>query len=141
MPLPTRRRGFRTSGVHRLRRHRWLALALIVPGLVLRAAIPPGFMPAAGPDAAFEMQMCPGHSTMPMPAAPAPGTDQPSEPGEHHEAPCVFAAAAGAAPLPDAVGLAYGTAAEPPAPSPRTTLVPMRPVVRANAPRAPPVPS
>lgn len=81
--------------MHRIRTRPWLALVLALPALLLRVAIPPGFMPATASGTAFTMQMCPGHATVPLPAGGAPPGDT-----KHHSAPCVFAAAAGLAPVP-----------------------------------------
>ena len=75
-----------------LRSHRMLLALLLLPGLLIRAAVPAGFMPAVGQGAALTMAMCSGQATQsvvvhpgndPIPAHP----DRRSPP--HHEAPRV----------------------------------------------------
>lgn len=79
---------------------RLLVGLFLLPALALRVLVPPGFMPGTGADDAPTMQMC--HGSGPLPAStqhapvgddPAPGQDQ-----QHHQTPCVFAAAGAAAP-------------------------------------------
>jgi hypothetical protein len=114
---------------------------LIVPGLLLRAAVPPGFMPAVSHGTTVTMEVCPGHATLPNPSLGASGpAGSPPDHGKsgHHTAPCVFAAAAGAAPLPSVA--AFAALAD-------TFLTPIptryeaptwRIDLRAHSPRAPP---
>jgi hypothetical protein len=48
-------------------------VALLLPGLLLRALIPIGFMPMAGPGFSLRIVMCPGYAPLPAAAAePAP---------------------------------------------------------------------
>jgi hypothetical protein len=85
------------------RKTRLLVGLLLVPGLALRALVPPGFMPGTGADDAPTMQMCHGAGPLPASTQPVPAGDDPApEQGRHHEAPCVFAAAGSAAPPPTA---------------------------------------
>jgi hypothetical protein len=124
-----------------LRSHRILLPLLVLPGLLIRAAVPAGFMPATGQGAALTMAMCSGHATqsvvVQLDDGAAPVDDgQPSP--RHREAPCVFAATAGGASPPS-------IAAPVVLPIPRADVVPpilaapvARPAIRAHAPRAPP---
>jgi len=85
----------------RRRRLGWALLAL--PALLLRALIPPGFMPVAA-EQGFVLEFCPGAGALPpgVPLASAhahhhhrvgsgPGSDPSSS---THHAPCLFAASA-----------------------------------------------
>jgi len=96
---------------HRLRRRRlgWALLAL--PALLLRATIPPGFMPVAA-EQGFALEFCPGAGALPPGVALAAahahhhhhaggGSGQGSDPSPStHHAPCLFAASATLAPAP-----------------------------------------
>lgn len=123
------------SLLHKLRSRRWLFVALVLPGFVLRALIPPGFMPASSGGTPFAMQMCPGHASMPM-----PGQDSGGPAGKHHEAPCAFAAAAGLAPTPFVACLAAWGPASVERLAALVQPAPARPLHRAHPPRAPPTP-
>ena len=82
--------------LHKLRSVRILLALLVLPGLVIRATVPPGFMPVASRGTALTMAMCPGHASQPdvRQSGPEPVDDgQPKQ--KHHQAPCVFAATAG----------------------------------------------
>ena len=87
--------------LHKLRSVRILLALLVLPGLVIRATVPPGFMPVASRGTALTMAMCPGHASQTdvLKSGPAPVDDgQPKQ--KHHQAPCVFAATAvGTAPV------------------------------------------
>jgi len=111
---------------------------LVLPALLLRAIIPPGFMPAAGQESAFKMAMCPGHASLP-PAVPSAPVRTPEPPGKHHVVPCVFAAASGASPLPYMAAVAAVIGADTVRDLFQATPSPARPTARANTPRAPPV--
>jgi hypothetical protein len=111
---------------------------LVLPALLLRAIIPPGFMPAAGQESAFRMAMCPGHASLP-PAAPSSPVRTPETPGKHHEVPCVFAAASGASLLPHVAAVAAVIEADEVRDLFQVAPPPARPTARANTPRAPPV--
>ena len=72
---------------------------LLLPGLALRLLMPPGFMPGNAADGGHLIKMC--HGTGPVPMAVHHPADQPAPApsgGQHHEAPCIFAAAGSAAP-------------------------------------------
>jgi hypothetical protein len=108
----------------------------MLPVFFLRALVPAGFMPAsAAQGQPLTMAMCPAHAPLPR-TSPKPS---PTSPARHHQAPCVFAAAAaGIAPLPTVafcLTLDQRSIEVEPAPlaSPPARLVP-----RANNPRAPP---
>jgi hypothetical protein len=80
---------------------RLLVGLLLVPALALRVLVPPGFMPGTGAGDAPTMQMCHGSGPLPSSTQPSPGGSDPAPgQGQHHEAPCVFAAAGSAAPPP-----------------------------------------
>jgi len=121
--------------LHRLRRNPWLVLGLALPALLLRAAIPLGFMPAASAGTPFAMEMCPGHVSTPV-SVPADG--QPAPAGKHHEAPCVFAAAAGLAPTPFVASVDDADVVRTEFAVVERTVAPGRPSPTANRPRAPP---
>ena len=86
-----------------VRRRRWLAW-LLLPALILRAGIPAGFMPFAGPDGAY-LGFCPGSGALP-PAANELATHAshsghthhpggvPGTPGTQHHPSCVFSTGA-----------------------------------------------
>ena len=124
-----------------LRSYRMLLALLLLPGLLIRAAVPAGFMPAVGQGAALTMAMCSGQATQsvvvhpgsdPLPAHP----DQRSP--QHHEAPCVFAATAGGAPPPLAAVLVVAPTLPADNAHPVFAAPIARPAIRAHAPRAPP---
>jgi hypothetical protein len=129
----------RLAGGGAIGRQRLLAF-VVLPALLLRVLVPPGFMPmpAAAGDT-LTMAMCPAHAALPT---TEPKPDAPLKPtGRTHEPPCAFAAAGTLAP---AVSLAPAFHAEPlPAdPTFLATVAPLpRPTVRANTPRAPPQPT
>jgi len=115
------------------RRRNWFAL-LVLPALLFRALIPVGFMPMIGEGGGLSIGICPGVTELPAPdgmSRPGAGyahhhgadhlrhpsadhlhhhsTDQEGGPGPStpaHHAPCLFAASAGGAPPPSALGLA-----------------------------------
>ena len=88
------------------RKTRLLVGLLLVPALALRVLVPQGFMPGTGAGDAPTMQMCHGAGPLPASTQPLPdGSDPSPSQGQHHESPCVFAAAGSAAP-PPAVALA-----------------------------------
>jgi hypothetical protein len=136
------------SPLRRLRadRRRWALLAL--PALLLRALIPVGFMPVATADG-LSIEFCPDAG--PLPAA-ASGAADPHAHHHHHQggpdpssashhAPCPFAASATLAAAPEAASAAAPHAhlrAPGDADLRARAFVPS--IVRAQSPRAPPVP-
>jgi hypothetical protein len=131
----------------RKRRRRWALLAL--PALALRALIPVGFMPVATADG-LSIEFCPDAGPLPAAASAAADahaqhhhhTEGGSEPSSAtHHAPCLFAASATLAAAPDAASVA-APHAHPRAPGDADVsaraFVPS--IVRAQSPRAPPVP-
>jgi hypothetical protein len=85
----------------RNRKTRLLVGLLLVPALALRVLVPQGFMPGTGAGDAPTMQMCHGSGPLPAATQPLPDGDDPAPgQGQHHEAPCVFAATGSAAPPP-----------------------------------------
>ena len=124
-----------------LRSHRMLLALLLLPGLLIRAAVPAGFMPAVGQGAVLTMAMCSGQATHSVVVHPD-GSPAPADPGQqspqHHEAPCVFAATAGGPPPPLAVMLVVASSLQTDI-APSLFFAPIaRRAIRAHAPRAPP---
>src|ERR1700747_2452129 len=85
------------------RRGQWLAL-LVAPALILRAVIPAGFMPFAGPDGAY-LGFCPGSGALPPGESELAthtshgghthhGAGAPGAPGTHHHPSCLFSTGA-----------------------------------------------
>lgn len=85
----------------RKRSTRLLVGLVLLPALAIRVLVPPGFMPGTDAGDAPTMQMCHGAGPLPASTQPLPSGDgRAPEQGQHHEAPCVFAAAGSAAPPP-----------------------------------------
>ena len=89
------------GGMRQRRRREWIAL-LLLPALAFRLLVPAGFMPDFGADGStLTVQMCHGDARSAAVMRLASGQHEtPSAPETSHDAPCVFAASAGAAPLP-----------------------------------------
>ncbi|HXI68067.1 MAG TPA: DUF2946 family protein [Steroidobacteraceae bacterium] len=134
-----------TGTLSQLRTRRRLAW-LLMPAFLLRALIPLGFMPFAGPGGAY-LGLCPGAGALPPTASELaahashaghthhPG-GAPGSPGSHQ--PCVFSggAATGFAAMPSA---APGSPVLH-APAERVaSLVFLPPILRAQSSRGPPV--
>jgi hypothetical protein len=125
------------SVLHLVRRHRALVALLLLPGLLLRAAIPSGFMPGHGSGLGVTIELCTSHGLQRVVVEPD-GDTAPITPASHAESPCAFALTAVAAPPP--LGVPAVAASAPvivPAVEFRTTGV-ARPAVRASSPRGPP---
>ena len=124
------------------RQTRLLVGLLLLPALAARLTVPQGFMPGTGADDAPTMQMCHGAGPMPAATHPLPGGGDPAPTqGEHHEAPCVFAAAGTTAPPPvPTVVLGAAPAPDLGLPQPEFSFV-QRAIHRAQSARAPPVAS
>jgi len=76
-----------------------LLCAVLLAALVIRALIPAGFMPGGGSGFSMALKLCHG---MEMGTLPIHGDEpQSPAPASHKDAPCVFAALASAAPLPE----------------------------------------
>jgi hypothetical protein len=118
---------------------RLLVALLLLPALALRVLVPPGFMPGTGAGDAPTMQMCHGAGPLPAPTHPTRDGDDPApEKGQHHESPCVFAAAGSAAPPPVAtVALVASQPVDVDPPAPDRVFV-QRTLHRTQAARAPP---
>jgi hypothetical protein len=112
---------------------------LLLPALAARMLVPPGFMPGTSASGAPSMQMCHGAGPLPASTHPVPTGDDPApEQGQHHEAPCVFAAAGSAAPPPIvSVGVVAPQAVDADR-SPAELTFFQRSLHRAQAARAPP---
>jgi hypothetical protein len=127
--------------LQKLRARRTLLALLLLPGLLIRAAVPAGFMPATGQGAALTMAMCSGqaaHSVVTHPdGIPVPADPDPLSP-QQHEAPCVFAATASGAPPPLVTALVAAPTPPTDIASPAFAAPIARPAIRAHAPRAPP---
>ena len=116
-----------------LRRTPLLVGLVVVPALLCRLLVPPGFMLGAGTDSSLTMQMCHGAGPLPVPAGEDGTGGQP-----RHDSPCVFAAAATVAPPPVDLPLPGGDL-EPALSAPDPALVIFHRVPpRAHAARAPP---
>ena len=118
---------------------RLLVGLILLPALASRVLVPPGFMPGTGADDAPTLQMCHGAGPLPASTQPIPAGDDPApDPGPHHEAPCVFAAAGSAAPPPVvSVALVAPQAHDATPPPPEFTFF-QRALHRSQAARAPP---
>ena len=145
--LPTEHR--ETShliGWGRKRSRRWVALVL--PGLLLRALIPLGFMPMFGPGLSVQLMLCEGYAPVPSPAAEMPmdmPMDMPMGATGHHSpthqdhAACPFGASPVFASLPVfSVELpTISPAAKQPLQSAQLAHLQITP--RAQSPRGPPL--
>lgn len=118
-------------------RHRQLLILLLLPGLMLRALVPAGFMPGSGTGLGVTMELCTAHGPALYVVYPN-GDTAPAPPTSQRENPCTFAVTAVVAPPP---ALAPVVAAVLPAPAPgtafRSTDAP-RPGIRSHSPRGPP---
>jgi hypothetical protein len=129
----------------RARKLRGWVILLLLPLLAFRVLVPDGFMPRFGAGHTVSMQMC--HGDAQSAAAMRLLNDQPASPapdnhgGTRHDASCVFAASAGAAPVPLLPALP-DTAPTPDA-RPRPAFVTPVPRVthRIQSARAPPLPA
>lgn len=131
------------------RRRRWLAL-LLLPALIVRAGIPAGFMPFAGPGGAY-LGFCPGAGGLPLAANELvthashsghthhPG-GAPGAPGTQHNPSCVFSTGAATT-----FAATLAAALAPPVPSAPAvrvaSLIFLPAILRSQSPRAPPVPA
>ena len=125
--------------LHKLRSVRILLALLVLPGLVIRATVPPGFMPVASRGTALTMAMCPGHASQPgvQQSGPAPVDDgQPKQ--KHHQAPCVFAATAGGTAPMFIAAADFLPMLQQESFLPRFVAPTARQISRAHAPRGPP---
>ena len=121
------------------RRRRLLVLLLLLPGLLLRAAIPSGFMPGTGGALGVTVVLCTAHGLQSVVMPSGDGAPSaPTAPSSHHEAPCAFAmTAVGAPPPPPSVAAvalmhsAVDTIAF-------RSFSAVRPDVRSQSPRGPP---
>ena len=118
-----------------------LLALLLLPGLLIRAAVPAGFMPAVGQGAALTMAMCSGQATHSI-VVHSDGSPAPVDPGQqspqHHQAPCVFAATAGGPPPPLIAMIVVASSLQTDVAPPLFVAPIARPAIRAHAPRAPP---
>jgi hypothetical protein len=136
------------SPLPRLRadKRRWALLAL--PALLLRALIPVGFMPVATADG-LSIEFCPDAG--PLPAAAGAAADPHAHHHHHqggpdpssasHHAPCPFAASATLAAAPEGACVPAAHALErAPGDADLRARAFVPSIVRAQSPRAPPVP-
>ena len=120
----------------------WVA-RLLFPALALRLLVPAGFMPSAGDGVGLTMQMC--HGDAQSAAAMRLLRDQPAFPAPDdrdaasHDAPCVFAASAGAAPVPLLPALPDAAATPDALPLPALVTPIPRVTHRIQSARAPPL--
>jgi hypothetical protein len=132
---------------HLRTRRQWLAW-LLLPALLLRALIPAGFMPFAGPDGAY-LGFCPGSGALqPGESELAThashgghthhGAGAPGAPGTHQHPSCLFSTGATTT-----FAATFGVALAPPvlsAPAVRVaSLIFLPAILRSQSSRAPPV--
>jgi hypothetical protein len=137
------------SGLPSLRKNRHRLALLAVPALLLRAFLPPGFMPVSAAEG--WIGFCSGAGALP-PALTASqathhqhhhraaGGGAPAEPPSAHHAPCLFAAGSLPTFSPTVLGLvppSGGSARE--LPVARIPALTVASIARAQSPRAPPV--
>jgi hypothetical protein len=73
----------------------WLVVSVMVPALVCRALIAPGFMPRTSDHFSVALKICPGHAS---PAAPAGAGHPGPHPVPQLDHPCVFSFGGASAP-------------------------------------------
>jgi len=112
------------------------ALGFALLALLLRAALPDGWMPASAASA--PLMPCPGMMAMPM--TPAPHSGAPLHKHGSHTTICIFAAAGhfGSVPVPAPVPAPLGAVATAPQPFAAANFI-SRTSYRPNAARAPPL--
>ena len=126
-------------------RLRGRVILLLLPLVVFRLLVPDGFMPRFGADHTVSMQMC--HGDAQSAAAMRLLRDQPAFPAPDdrdaasHDAPCVFAASAGAAPVPLLPALPDAAATPDALPLPALVTPVPRVTHRIQSARAPPLPA
>ena len=124
-------------------RLRGRVILLLMPLVVFRLLVPDGFMPRFGADHTVSMQMC--HGDVQSAAAMRLLRDQPAfpAPDNHgaasHDAPCAFAASAGAAPVPLLPALPDAAATPDALPLPALVTPAPRVTHRIQSARAPPL--
>jgi len=150
--LPVRRPRGRLPAVTlaTTRLYRRLSLAaLALVALALRALVPAGFMPVAS-TTGFAIDFCPGAGAMPPGVVmthvhPQHGAGHEHHsggaPGVPHHPPCLFACSATVAGAPAMPALQLPAAAAPASDPGPSTGVFAPSIVRAQSPRAPPVPA
>jgi len=142
-------------------------LAILLPAFVLRSLIPMGFMPMFGPGFSVGLMLCEGYAPEPQPpvamdmsmdagidmsaSATAQSADSqrgatngPSgrgSPARQNHSACPYGASpvSAGAPILAAVSLTPGRSPERALPAPQLTA--LQSIVRAQSPRAPPIPS
>ena len=120
-------------------------ILLLLPLLAFRLLVPDGFMPRFGAGHTVSMQMCHGDAQSAaamrllhdQPASPAPD----NQGGARHDAPCVFAASAGAAPVPLVPTLPDAAPTPDALPLPALVTPAPRLTHRTQSARAPPLPA
>lgn len=78
-----------------LRLKSWVVVSVMVPALVCRALIAPGFMPRTGDHFSVGLEICPGHSA---PASPADHHTPAPDQTPHPDHPCAFSMGGASAP-------------------------------------------
>ena len=127
-----------------------LWVAIVLPGLLLRALIPLGFMPMFGPGLSVQLALCEGYAPVPSTAAEMSmdmpmavpmntPTGKPSSPSHQDHSACPYGASPTLAALPTMSEVAVSV----PPTVPSVTLVPQvghfEIAPRAQSPRAPPL--
>ncbi len=73
----------------------WLVAGVLVPALLCRALIAPGFMPSTSDHFSVGLEVCPGHSS---PASPLDSRTPAPHPAPHPDHPCLFSFGGASAP-------------------------------------------
>lgn len=119
------------------RQMRQMVLALLLPALMFRAAIPAGYMPSADTSGRVSLVMC---SAVDVTASSTSGgTDRHNPDNARGNSPCHFAASAALAPLPDSGWSAWLDVPTDFITRDNAHEVRLPAVVRAQSPRGPPV--
>lgn len=118
-------------------RHRRLVALLLLPGLLLRALVPVGFMPGSGTGVGIVLELCTAHGLQRFVVQPD-GDTAPAAPASHADNPCAFALTAVAAPPPAAGSGGAGAMPTAAPPTAFRSVAAAPPPVRARSPRGPP---
>ena len=118
------------------RQLRQIALALLLPALMFRAAIPAGYMPTVGALGQVSLVMCSAVDV--TGSTPGGVKDRHSPENARSSGPCHFAASTALAPLPDTGWSAWLAVATNAVDRPNAIEVHSPNIVRAQSPRGPP---
>jgi hypothetical protein len=124
---------------HRQRTRVWVVL-LLLPALLSRVIVPPGFMPGSGADHAPTMQMCHGAGPLPRSSDAPPADHRGGSDRAAHQTTCVFAATGMSAPPPVVMQPSDGQGAPHAMPARPLPAAVYRSPHQPYSPRAPPPP-